>query len=80
MGTWMQIALSRSVVRRAATVSAVVGTILFLINHGDTLIWGDLDALHLLKFCLTYIVPYMVSTYASTSAILELKNRRNTET
>ena len=37
---WLQLALSRSVVRRASAVALVVGSLLIAINHGDALL-GD---------------------------------------
>jgi hypothetical protein len=77
--SWIQVASSPSVARRAAKVSAVIGTILIAINHGDALLRGDLDLVRVVKCCLTYTVPYMVSTYASTSAIVELRDENNSD-
>jgi hypothetical protein len=43
----------------------VVGTILNLINQGDALLAGQ--RLDFGKLALTYIVPYIVSTYGAVS-------------
>lgn len=67
-GFW-QIAFSRTVVKRAARIALVVGTVLAVINHGDRLIQGDLNWNTLLKILLTFCVPYSVSTYSSVLAI-----------
>lgn len=65
------IARQRSVVMRAAKIAAVVGVILALINHGDSILglrltWGDGA-----KILLTFCVPYCVSTFSSVLAIRE---------
>jgi hypothetical protein len=41
-----------------------------LINHGDILLYGDIEVHHLLKIVLTYLVPYLVSTYSSVESKL----------
>ncbi len=66
MHVWVQLATSRSIVRRSVFVSLVVGTILLIINQGDVMIGGA--APNVLKTILTYLVPYCVSTHASVSA------------
>jgi hypothetical protein len=58
-------AVSDGVPRRSLWVALIVGTILNLINQGDTLISGQ--RLDVAKLLLTYIVPYMVSTYGAVS-------------
>ena len=42
----------------------IVGTVLALINHGDSLVTLALPPGALLKIGLTYLVPYSVSTWA----------------
>ena len=58
-------AVSEGVPRRSFWVAAVVGTILNLINQGDTLLSGQ--RLDVAKLVLTYVVPYIVSTYGAVS-------------
>ena len=67
--SWIAVATSRSVVRRAAAVAPIVGTILVIINHGDAILRGDLGVGRLLRIALTVMVPYCVSTYSSVSAL-----------
>jgi hypothetical protein len=55
------------VVRRAATVSAVVGTLLTLINQGDVLVHLHLTPTLLWKIPLTDAVPYCVSIYTAVA-------------
>ena len=62
---FVSVALRSDVVRRSARVAVVVGTLLALINHGDSLLQGTLDAEASMKILLTYLVPYCVSTWAS---------------
>lgn len=66
---WLQVATRRTVVVRALTVAAVVGTLLALINHGDYMISGYLSFSVMVKIGVTYLVPYGVSTYSSVGAI-----------
>ena len=49
--------------------SAIVGTILVLINQGDQLYNGNFDQRLFLKIVLTYTVPFMVSTISSIQAL-----------
>jgi len=70
---YCEIALSSSVMQRAIKVSLIVGTTLNLINQGDTLLKLDIDDLNLLKFLLTYLVPYSVTTYTATTLKIEFQ-------
>ena len=58
-------AISDGVPLRSLWVAIVVGTILNLINQGDVLLSGQ--RLDLTKLALTYVVPYLVSTYGAVS-------------
>jgi len=57
----------KPILKRSTFVAAVVGTILNLINQSDAMmgaepiVWG--------KIVLTYMVPFVVSTYAAWSAL-----------
>jgi hypothetical protein len=58
-------AVSEGVPQRSLWVALIVGTILNLINQGDALLAGH--RLHFTKLALTYVVPYLVSTYGAVS-------------
>lgn len=73
---WLRIAADRSVVVRAFKVTLVVGSILVAINHGDTVVRGDVDIERALRIVLTVCVPYCVSTYSSVEALREQRGRR----
>ena len=49
--------------------SLIVGTVLVLINQGDTIYNGQLDTRVVFKIALTYTVPFMVSTVSSIQAL-----------
>ena len=66
---WLQLAISRPVVRRALCVAAVVGSLLIAINHGEALLTGDVSLGRAIQILLTVFVPYGVSTYSSVSAM-----------
>jgi hypothetical protein len=70
--SFMALCTRRAVMRRAATIALVVGTILAIINHGDRLLSGDITLDVVTKIALTYLVPYCVSTY---SAVLTIRER-----
>ncbi|WP_442505866.1 nitrate/nitrite transporter NrtS [Novipirellula sp. SH528] len=69
MKSWLQLALSRTVVLRALGYSVFVGTLLVVINHGDVLLNGELTTGMGRKMGLTYLVPYAVSTLSSVGAM-----------
>ena len=57
--------------KRAFYVALVVGTLLNIINRYDVLFLGaPLSSQILLQMCLTFMVPYMVSTHGQVSAVL----------
>jgi len=66
---FFEVALSGPVVRRALIYLVVVGTVLITINHGDAILRGDIDGTRALKMVLTPLVPYVVSTLSSVSAL-----------
>ena len=66
---WLILATRRTVVRRAVVIAFFVGTVLALINHGDSMLAGAMSGLNWGQVLVTYLVPYMVSTYSSVVAI-----------
>ena len=58
----------RPVLRRAISIALLVGTILTFINQGDVLLRGAITLLVVVKICLTYTVPYTVSTVSALMA------------
>lgn len=67
----LRIALSPPVRRTAIRVALIVGTLLVAINHLPALLDGSVTAGNALQIGLTYLVPYGVSTYSATVAILQ---------
>ncbi len=67
--TFLALALSGPVLKRALKIAVIVGTLLALINHGERIITGSLTPENLLQIFLTYLVPYSVSTYSSVRSI-----------
>jgi hypothetical protein len=77
MGGWrllINYCLSDGVPARSLRVALVVGTVLNLINQGDAL-FGPAP-IHWLKLVLTFIMPYVVSTYGAVSVRLRLHDDR----
>lgn len=67
----LNIAFEKEIVTSSIKVALVVGLILNLINQGENLITLDFKHLNLLKFFITFTVPYLVSTYASVKVKLD---------
>jgi hypothetical protein len=59
-------AVSDGLPKRALIVALVIGSILNLINQGDILLRQP-GAVNAAKLLLTFIVPYLVSTYGAVS-------------
>jgi hypothetical protein len=57
--------LRKGIIRRALLTSLVVGSVLLLINHGDTVKAQEYPALW--KVGLTYLVPFLVTIWGSFS-------------
>jgi len=65
------IAFRGCVVKRALVLSAIVGTILVAINHGNCIVLGHFGFTCAVQSALTFLVPYCVSTVSSVLAYLE---------
>lgn len=57
--------LHRPMLKRSAVAGLVVGTILTLLNQGDTLLGGQWNNALYWKIPLTYCVPFLVATYGA---------------
>jgi hypothetical protein len=68
MSNWLSIAFEANVLKRSLIISVVVGTILMIINYGDIILAGNLTTTHIFKIILTYLVPFLVSTYSSVES------------
>ncbi len=64
--------IKKSTVKDALGVSFIVGIILNVVNQGDVLFRLEFEKLSILKLILTFIVPYLVSTYSSVRTRLSL--------
>jgi hypothetical protein len=75
MNIWLTLCFSKPVMKRASWAALIVGTILILINHGTSLLKGEVDLTRLLQMSLTVMVPYIVSTTSSVSTLLDTEGR-----
>jgi hypothetical protein len=62
---WRHAVFYKPIFRRALQVAAVVGTILFAINQLGVVLGGMVTSLVVLRIALTYVVPFLVSTYSA---------------
>jgi len=70
---WARLILSPPIARRALKYAVVVGTVLILINHGDSILAGDVGRTEAVKMVLTVAVPYFVSAFSSIGTIREAR-------
>lgn len=68
---YCEVAISKPIVSRALKVALIVGTALNLINQGGVLINLAFENLNMVKFLLTFFVPYSVTTYTATAMKIE---------
>ena len=61
--------------RKAAITALIVGTILVIINHGDSILAGDPLEFH--KVILTYCVPYCVATWGAMTGKMSVSKSDN---
>ena len=73
MNLAFKIAFQKNTIYTALKVSIIVGLILNFINQGEALIMAQLGQINLTKGLLTFIVPYLVSTYSVTKVKLDFK-------
>jgi hypothetical protein len=69
-GKHLELVLEPGIVKRGFKYSLVVGTVLVLINHGDSILAADVSQTQVWKILLTYMVPYVVSSLSSVQALL----------
>jgi len=70
----LKIAKQPAIVRTATRFALIVGPILVMINHGDTILAGEMTTVDWLKSALTMCVPYTVSTLSSISAYMSCQS------
>ena len=70
----LNIAKQPAVIRTATRFALIVGPILVMINHGDTIVAGEMTTVDWLKSALTMLVPYTVSTLSSISAYMSCQS------
>ncbi len=73
--SWLSLAGSPPVVRRALCYAVVDGAILIAINHWDAILAGDVGPGRAVKMALTVVVPYIVSTLSSVGVMRESRRR-----
>lgn len=66
---WLRLSFSGPVWRRAIKVAVLVGPILVVVNQGDVILQGGMNVVCIVKIGLTFMVPYLVSTFSSVAAL-----------
>lgn len=76
MRLFLRHAADRVCIYRAVKVALVVGTVLALINHYDTMFYGELTSTDIFQILITYFVPYCVSTFSSAMQARHIELRQ----
>jgi len=77
MKEWIELASDKHVRIRALKYAIVVGFILIMINHGDSILNGTVTDVSIVQMTVTVFVPYFVSTFSSVGAIMKLHGKNN---
>jgi hypothetical protein len=59
----------RPMLRRSLSVALVVGTVLTILNQGDTLFAGEWNSALYWKIPLTFCVPFLVATFGAMTNV-----------
>ncbi len=65
LNLFFMLAFERPTLMNSIRIAIIVGIILNLINQGDLLVAGDWEHVNKVKFFLTFLVPFSVSTYSA---------------
>ncbi|MGB1049450.1 MAG: nitrate/nitrite transporter NrtS [Rhodothermales bacterium] len=55
--SWPELLVDRTIVRRGFRFAVIVGSILIAINHGDSIVNGQVSGVQIGKMALTVVVP-----------------------
>ena len=79
MDKFTKLAFHRSTVNKAIIISVTVGTVLNLINQGDFIFQMQWEKINTFKIFLTYLTPFCVSTYSTTTALMDKMSKSYTD-
>jgi len=60
---------NKKTLKKGILISAIVGSILNIINQGELIMTHQWDKISFFKLCLTYLTPFTVSVYSTTTAL-----------
>ncbi|MCX6181386.1 MAG: nitrate/nitrite transporter NrtS [Bacteroidetes bacterium] len=63
--------MKKKIIFNALKVSAIIGTLLNLINNYDEIFFGDFSMSVGVKVFITYLIPFSVSFYSSRKALID---------
>ena len=70
---YMTILCEKEILLKSLKISIIVGTLLNIINQGDAIFSLNFEDINYIKSLLTYMVPFLVSTYTAISMKLKFK-------
>jgi hypothetical protein len=77
LSSFFSFAFQKSTVFRGLKLAVFVGTALNIINQGDMILILEWTKINYFKVGLTYVVPYLVSTYSTASALVAVRKIEN---
>ena len=73
LNIYIAILSDKEILLKSSKISIIVGTLLNLINQGEVIFSLDFENINYIKSLLTYVVPFLVSTYTAVSMKLKFK-------
>ena len=70
---YITILCEKEILLKSLKISIIVGTLLNIINQGEIIFSLNFENINYLKSLLTYMVPFLVSTYTAVSMKLKFK-------
>ena len=70
---YIEILCYKEILIKSSKISLIVGTLLNIINQGEIIFALDFESINYTKSLLTYMVPFLVSTYTAVTMKLKFK-------
>ena len=71
MISFFKVCCAPSNILRSVLIAAIVGSLLILLNHYETVTSGNLTGAVIVRLSFNYLVPFVVSLIASTLQIMK---------
>jgi hypothetical protein len=74
VGTLLRHCRNRQILKTSTKTALVVGTVLGLINHFDSIVRRQFNATEIIQILITFVVPFVVATYSAAKHLQYLES------